>query len=219
MIISGAATSAYDENEVYITIQAEEGECIHVGDMISIPMNDHTFVNREITAMYRDWKKWNKGKGLFTEIRAGEWAECIIHDIHSGRIHTISSPYDEELDNDGWVTTTPIEEIQKYRFKYWFEWGCDEKHCACLWSVDQYTKEKFDYGVDLKELPISENLRTFLFRLGIRHDKALDWSNPAGPLLWTSEEERLFYKLAKKGYEKLCSELGAQYEIEYCEVE
>ena len=44
-----------------------------------------------------------KGKCLFSEIKEGEWAVCIIHNIHSGDIHTISSPYDEELLKDGWV--------------------------------------------------------------------------------------------------------------------
>ena len=53
--------------------------------------------------MYRDRKKWKKGKCLFSEIKEGEWAECIIHNIHSGMIHTISSPYDEDLLKDGWV--------------------------------------------------------------------------------------------------------------------
>ena len=96
MIFEGASTSAYDENEVYLTITAEENECIRVGDVISIPMNDHTFESREIIGMFRDWKKWLKeGKGL-DEIKNGEWARCIINNIHSGRIHTISSPYDDD---------------------------------------------------------------------------------------------------------------------------
>ena len=29
--------------------------------------------------MYRDRKKWEKGKCLFSEIKDGEWAVCIIH--------------------------------------------------------------------------------------------------------------------------------------------
>ena len=57
----------------------------------------------EITAMYRDRKKWEKGKCLFSEIKDGEWAVCIIHNIHSGMIHTISSPYNEDLLKDGWI--------------------------------------------------------------------------------------------------------------------
>ncbi|MBR3141526.1 MAG: hypothetical protein IKF09_00085 [Clostridiales bacterium] len=103
MIITGAATSAYDENEIYINITAEDGECIKVGDTISIPMNDHSFESREIKDMYRDWNKWKKGKGLFNKIEAGEWAECIINNIDSGRIHTINSFYDDDDFGDGAV--------------------------------------------------------------------------------------------------------------------
>lgn len=103
MVISMAATSACDENEVTIHIMAESGECIHIGDRIQIPMNDHTFEEREVIDMYRDWKKWRSRKGLFNKIEAGEWAECIVRNIHSGRIHTISSPYDEKLSEDGWI--------------------------------------------------------------------------------------------------------------------
>ena len=103
MIFQMAGTSAYDKNEVEVSILAEKGETIRIGDIITIPMNDHTFEQCEITAMYRDRKKWEKGKCLFSEIKEGEWAECIIHNIHSGTIHTISSPYDEDLLKDDWV--------------------------------------------------------------------------------------------------------------------
>lgn len=40
MIITGAATSAYDPNEVHIDIRAEEGDCIKIGDTISIPIRE-----------------------------------------------------------------------------------------------------------------------------------------------------------------------------------
>ena len=100
MIFTSAATSAYDENEIYLSIRTEPGESVKIGDTITIPMNDHTFEQREITGMLRNWEKYEKGKEHITEIRDGEWAECIIHDIHSGRIHTISSPYDEELSEE-----------------------------------------------------------------------------------------------------------------------
>ena len=48
-------------------------------------------------------KKWKKGKGLFNKIEAGEWAECIINNIDSGRIHTINSFYDDDDFGDGAV--------------------------------------------------------------------------------------------------------------------
>lgn len=104
MIINMASTSAYDENEVQLEVIAEKGEIIKIGDIITIPMNDHTFEQRVITDMYRDWKKWKRGKGLFCEIREGEWANCIIHNIFSGDIHTIHSPYEEELFDKDWVS-------------------------------------------------------------------------------------------------------------------
>lgn len=50
--------------------------------------------------MFHDWKKWKKGKETLSEIRDGEWAECIINDIHSGKIHTVSALYDDELLED-----------------------------------------------------------------------------------------------------------------------
>jgi len=103
MIFTFAATSAYDENEVSLTIETVSGESVKIGDTITIPMNDHTFEKREIMGMYRDWKKREKGKEHFIEIRDGEWAECIIRNIHSGKIHTVCSPYDEELSEDGWI--------------------------------------------------------------------------------------------------------------------
>lgn len=73
MVFTMASTSAYDENEIEVHITAEKGETIKIGDIIAIPMNDHTFEQREIMAMYRDWKKWKKGKCLFSEIFAKRW--------------------------------------------------------------------------------------------------------------------------------------------------
>ena len=71
MIFTSASASGYDENITLIGITAEKGEVIRIGDTITIPMNDHTFEQREIIDMYRDWKKWKKGKDLFYEINKG----------------------------------------------------------------------------------------------------------------------------------------------------
>lgn len=107
--------------------------------------------------------------------------------------------------------------MAKYTFKYWFEWGCSENFCPCLWSNDDFTKDKFGYDVKLSELPISQDLVQFLCELGIEHDKALDWSYPPDPLLWTKEVEEQFYTKAKEGYKRLIEELGEDYVIIYCE--
>ena len=96
VIFTFATTSAYDNDEVELTIHTENGETVKIGDVITIPMTDHSFVEREITGMYRDWKKRKKGKEKFTEIHDGEWAECIIHNIRSEKIYTVSSLYDDD---------------------------------------------------------------------------------------------------------------------------
>lgn len=107
----------------------------------------------------------------------------------------------------------------KYRFKYWFEWGCSETFCPCLWSCDTFTKEKFGYNVDINLLPVSKELKDFIFKLGLKHDEALDWEYPPNSLLWTKEEESQWYKDVHKAYDRLLEELGNDYEIEYCECE
>lgn len=72
-------------------------------------MNDHSFELREIKAMFHDWKKWSKGKESLSEISDGEWAECIINGIHSGKIHTISSPYDDDDIFEGMPIVCSVE--------------------------------------------------------------------------------------------------------------
>lgn len=111
MIFTSASASGYDEKDTLIGITAEKGERIRIGDIITIPMNNHTFEQREIMDMYRDWKKWKKGKDLFSEIKEGEWAECIIQNIHPEHIHTINSPYDEEILErlEKWVCSSGYE--------------------------------------------------------------------------------------------------------------
>lgn len=49
----------------------------------------------------------------------------------------------------------------KYKFKYWFEWGCSEDWCPCLWAADDVTGEKYGYSINLDELPISKELIHF----------------------------------------------------------
>lgn len=65
MIINFASTLAYDENEVCLEIVAEKDEIIKIGDVITIPMVDHSFKQREITDMYRILKTGKKARSYF----------------------------------------------------------------------------------------------------------------------------------------------------------
>ena len=98
MIFTSASASGYDENITLIGITAEKGEVIRVGDTITIPMNDHTFEQREIIDMYRDWKKWKKGKDLFSEIKEGE--QVVASHISSKYLQGILIGYVSEITTD-----------------------------------------------------------------------------------------------------------------------
>ena len=104
MIILGAATLAYDENEIHLDVQTEQNETINLGDIIDIPMNDHSTERRTVVGIFKNWKKWRDGKTL-KSVSNGESATLLINYIHSGMIHTISSPYDDEEFENEYITT------------------------------------------------------------------------------------------------------------------
>ena len=103
MIILGAATLAYDDNEIHLDIQTEQNETINLGDIIDIPMNDHSTEQRTVVGIFKNWKKWRDGKTL-KSVSNGDSATLVINNIHSGKIHTETSPYDDEVLGDDWVT-------------------------------------------------------------------------------------------------------------------
>lgn len=98
-----ASTLAYDENEIHLDIQTEQNETINLGDIIDIPMNDHSTEQRTVVGIFKNWKKWRDGKTL-KSVSNGDSATLVINNIHSGKIHTESSPYDDEVLGDDCVT-------------------------------------------------------------------------------------------------------------------
>lgn len=103
MVILGAATLAYDDNEIHLDIRTEQNEVISLGDIVEIPMNDHSTEQRKVVGIFKDWRKWRDGKSL-QSVYNGESATLVINDIHSGKIHSESSPYDDEDLADDCVT-------------------------------------------------------------------------------------------------------------------
>ena len=104
----------------------------------------------------------------------------------------------------------------KYTFNFWFEWGCSEDFCPCLWPADKATRAAFDGCADIFGLPISDDLTRYLCELGMEHDEALDWEYPPNPLLWTDDEQKEFIRKAKEAHRRLQEELGEEYQINYC---
>ncbi len=97
-----------------------------------------------------------------------------------------------------------------YEFQFMFDWGSG----TCLWSINDLAKRKYGYDVNIDVLPISKELKGLANSLIMKHDEALDWSNPGGDLLWDETEILMFKKQAKELYCKLCDELGTLYSIQ-----
>lgn len=99
--------------------------------------------------------------------------------------------------------------MAKYEFRFMFDWGSG----TCVWSANDAARKKFDYAVELSQLPISDELVDYLNKICDKHDEALDWDYPPNGLLWSEEEQNAFIKDARDGYEKLCKELGTGYHV------
>lgn len=105
--------------------------------------------------------------------------------------------------------------MPNYKIKYMFDWGSG----ACLWSCNKEAKEKFgDYPIeDLEKLPVSAELRNELEYLIPEHDKALNWDDPGGDLLWNVQQVTQFKQRAAQAYEQLVPELGSDFQAEFKE--
>ena len=105
--------------------------------------------------------------------------------------------------------------MPNYKIKYMFDWGSG----VCLWSSNDEAKEKFgDYPIeDLEKLPVSAELRRELEHLITEHDKALNWDDPGGDLLWNDQQIADFKQRAAQAYEQLVRELGSDFEVEFKE--
>ena len=49
------------------------------------------------------------------------------------------------------------------------------------------------------------------------HDKALDWDDPGGDLLWNERQIAEFKQRAAQAYEQLVHELGSDFQVEFKE--
>ncbi len=96
-----------------------------------------------------------------------------------------------------------------YLFRYFFDAGAG----VCLWAANDAARERFDYPIELVDLPISENLRRFLYHLTAWYDTSIDWNCPPDPSPWTQDEADRFNHAAKHGLARLRAELGNDFEI------
>jgi hypothetical protein len=94
-----------------------------------------------------------------------------------------------------------------------FEWGG-----GCLWCGDDVTRARFGVGPVERRLGLSDALVARLAELSGRHDRALDWDDPAGPSPWGEPEFDNFDADALAALERLRAELGEAFEVSYGEL-
>jgi hypothetical protein len=99
--------------------------------------------------------------------------------------------------------------LAKYKLKYWFEYGG-----ICIWGVNAASKDKFGYAIETISLPISDSLIEMLNKLEEEYHSYLDWDYPPNPSPWTEEHKQDFIRRATNAHERLCKELGENYEVE-----
>lgn len=104
--------------------------------------------------------------------------------------------------------------MAKYEVRYMFDWGSG----VCVWTGNDASRELFgDYPVETELLPVSDELKAELERLICWYDKALNWDDPGGPLLWDQTQIDEFNKASRVAYRRLVDELGQDYDVEFFE--
>lgn len=98
--------------------------------------------------------------------------------------------------------------MKKYILKFWFEHGG-----TCLWSKNDYARNKFGYAIDNNELPISEGLIEQLYKLEAEYRGYLNWDYPPSPSPWSSEQKSDFKNRANEIYICLKTELGNNFKV------
>jgi len=96
-----------------------------------------------------------------------------------------------------------------YKFRFFFDPGSG----VCLWSGDDRTREKFDYPVESRKLPVPENLQRKLEYIVAWDDTAIDWDYLPDPSPWPQEEWDRFRKETDSLLLALRQALGPEFEI------
>lgn len=97
-----------------------------------------------------------------------------------------------------------------YRLRYRFECGLG----ACLWALDDATRDRFGDVVDAADLPLPENTWRRVIYLTAWYDTGLDWSYPPDPSPWDAEEHARFDTEARRMLHTLREQLGPAFEVE-----
>lgn len=108
-----------------------------------------------------------------------------------------------------------MTEKPKCRVNFWFEWGPP----AYLWTADAYAIDQLGIGPLQDRLPLSDELRKRGEKLSDWFQGSLNWDYPPDPGPWRQEECERFKIAARAFFADLQQEIGAQYDLIYCQAE
>lgn len=95
-----------------------------------------------------------------------------------------------------------------YEVNFFLEFGGG----VYLWSYDQRTAEAWDGKLDIYGLPISEDLREELARIGSWWENSMS-QDPLVPDSWRQNECDRFNEAADAAFDRLCAELGPTWDV------
>jgi hypothetical protein len=95
------------------------------------------------------------------------------------------------------------------KLRYFFDPGSG----VCLWAGDDEARKAFGYPVELKQLPLSEEIVALGQQLIAQFDTSIDSDYPPNPSPWSDAEKQSFRAASQNLYVRLSSELGTRFEI------
>ncbi|MCH5204690.1 MAG: hypothetical protein J1F03_08065 [Oscillospiraceae bacterium] len=97
-------------------------------------------------------------------------------------------------------------------FKFTFNYATD---FSCIWSGDSEAFHKYGSIIEHEKIGISKELDLEMQGLCKEYQSSLNWDCPQEPSPWTDEQKQLFARKARSVYDKLISEIGERYHIQY----
>ena len=102
-----------------------------------------------------------------------------------------------------------ITQMSIYRLRFFFDYGSG----ICFWADTAATNERFHYPIDVKQLPLSVGLQEATLALLDQYDQSINWNDPGGKGLWTTDQRQEFDELVRQLLTEVRQELGSDYEI------
>ena len=96
-----------------------------------------------------------------------------------------------------------------YILRFFFDPGSGIR----LWAANDAARDKWDYPIDTRDLPLPENTWRFAYHLCSWFDTSIDWTYPPDPSPWDAAERDRFNNAAQQFLEILRGQLGTDFDV------